>query len=120
MANLTTKLNLAGLIHARMQKKGKSGKMIDCIIIPIKENHLFIGEKGLYLDLSHHEIKNAKEGQEDSHLVKQNLPKEVYDIMSEEERKALPILGNTRTWSSFGNEPELSKDIIDEDDDLPF
>nr|DAQ90021.1 MAG TPA: hypothetical protein [Caudoviricetes sp.] len=119
MANLSTKLNLAGLIHARMNKKGKDGNMVDCLIIPIKENHLFIGEKGLYLDLSHFEIKNPKEGQEDSHLVKQSLPKEVYEAMSKEEQEKLPILGNTRTWGSNSNEPELAQPI-DEDDDLPF
>ncbi len=118
MSNLNTKLNLAGLKHSRMNMKGKSG-MIDCLIIPINENHLFIGEKGLYLDLSHFEIKNPTATQTDSHLVKQSLPKEVYEVMSEEQRRALPVIGNTRTWSGNNNEPELSA-TIEETDDLPF
>lgn len=88
MSNFTTKLNLAGLKHSRKLLKGESGQ-IDCLIIPIKENQLFIGEKGLYLDLQHHEIKNPVEGQTDSHLVKQSLPKEVYDKMSDDERRAM-------------------------------
>jgi len=118
MANLSTKLNLAGLKHSRMEMKGKSG-MIDCLIIPINENHLFKGEKGLYLDLSHFEITNPAADQKDSHLVKQSLPKEIYDAMTDEEKKALPILGNTRTWGGNSNEPALSQPQ-QEGDDLPF
>lgn len=118
MSNLSTKLNLAGLKHSRKLLTGQSGQ-IDCLIIPIKENHLFIGEKGLYLDLSHFEIKNPAADQKDSHLVKQSLPKEVYDAMSEDERKALPVLGNTRTWDNTLNEA-LLQDPIGEEDSLPF
>lgn len=118
MSNFTTKLNLAGLKHSRKLLKGESGQ-IDCLIIPIKENQLFIGEKGLYLDLQHHEIKNPVEGQTDSHLVKQSLPKEVYDKMSDDERRAMPILGNSKTWTPQSNEAQLAEPQ-DEDDDLPF
>lgn len=119
MSNLTTKLNLAGLKHSRKLINGKSGQ-IDCLIIPIKENHLFIGEKGgLYLDLQHHEIKKPKEKQTDSHLVKQSLPKDVYEKMTDQERQEKPILGSSRTWTSHSNEPQLS-DAQNEDDDLPF
>ena len=118
MANLSTKLNLAGLKHSRKLMKGQSGE-IDCLIIPIKENNLFIGEKGLYLDLAHHEIKNPAKDQTDSHLVKQNLPKEIYEAMSEDERRSMPVLGNSRIWEFKSNEPELSEPQ-DEEDDLPF
>lgn len=118
MSNFTTKLNLAGLKHSRKLMKGQSGE-IDCLIIPIHENNLFIGEKGLYLDLQHHEIKNPVDGQTDSHLVKQSLPKEVYEKMSEEERRAMPILGNSRTWAPQSNEPKLAEPQ-NEEDDLPF
>lgn len=118
MSNLTTKLNLAGLKHSRKLMNGKSGQ-IDCLIIPINENHLFIGEKGLYLDLKHYEIKKPKEGQTDSHLVKQSLPSEIYEKLTEQEKEAMPILGNTRTWTPQSNEPQLAEPQS-EDDDLPF
>ena len=118
MANLSTKLNLAGLKHSRKLMNGQSG-LIDCLIIPINENNLYIGEKGLYLDLQHYEIKNPKEGQTDSHLVKQSLPSEVYEKMNDEEKQGLPILGNTRTWIPQSNEPQLVAPQS-EDDDLPF
>ena len=119
MSNLTSKINLTGLKPSRKLINGKSGQ-IDCLVIPIKENHLFIGEKGgLYLDLQHHEIKNPKKDQNDSHLVKQSLPKEVYEKMTDQEKQEMPILGNSRTWTSQSNEPQLSE-AQNEEDDLPF
>ena len=118
MANLSTKLNIAGLKHSRKLMKGQSGE-IDCLIIPIKENNLFIGEKGLYLDLAHHEIKNPAKDQTDSHLVKQNLPKEIYEAMSDEERRAMPVLGNSRIWEFNSNEPKLEEQTP-EDEELPY
>ena len=118
MANFSTKINLAGLTHTRKILKGKSGD-IDCLIIPINENNLYKGEKGLYLDLTHIEIKNPAEGQTDSHLVKQNLPKEVYEKLNDDEKKALPILGNSRIWTPQSNEATLAQPI-GEFEDLPF
>ena len=118
MSNFSTKLNLASLKHTRKLLKGTSGE-IDCLIIPINENNLFKGEKGLYLDLYHIELKNPKEGQANTHLVKQNLPKELYEKMSEEAKMAMPILGNSTVWVPTSNETPLA-DPINEEDDLPF
>ena len=121
MGNISTKLNLAGLKHSRMNMKGQSG-MIDCIIIPIEANRLFKGEKGLYLDLTHIEIKDRSKqatDQKDTHLIKQSFAKEVYEAMSEEERKSYPILGNSIVWGQNSNEPNLAPPI-EEGDDLPF
>lgn len=121
MSNITTKLNLSGLKCVIQKKKGKSGD-IDCLVIPIDQNHLFRGEKGVYLDLTHIPLKNQRENSKDTHLVKQQLPKDVYNSMSEDERKEMPILGNTVVWgssgNSVGNAPEPEE--IDESDDLPF
>ena len=39
--------------------------------------------------------------------------------MSDEEKQSMPILGNSRTWSSQSNEAQLAQPQ-DEDDDLPF
>jgi hypothetical protein len=119
MNNLSTKLNLAALKHTRKLLKGASGE-IDCLIIPIKENNLFIGDKGLYLDLNHFPIKNPAEGQKDSHLVKQSLPKELLDKMSDDEKKAMPILGNTKEWGSTGSSEAQLAPPIGEMDQLPF
>ncbi len=118
MSNFSTKLNLAALKHSRRMIKGQSGE-IDCLIIPINENNLYKGEKGLYLDLYHIELKNPAEGQNNTHLVKQNLPKEIYEQMTEEAKKAMPILGNSIVWVPQSNEAPLA-DTTSEEDDLPF
>ncbi len=118
MSNFSTKLNLAVLKHSRRIIKGQSGDL-DCIIIPIDANNLYKGEKGLYLDLYHIQLKNPAEGQSNTHLVKQNLPKELYETMSEEEKRAMPILGSSTVWISKSNEAELAEPS-GEDDDLPF
>lgn len=120
MGNISTKLNLAGLKHTRKKLKAQSGE-VDCIIIPVDQNHLYKGEKGLYLDLTHIELKNRRFDSKDTHLVKQSLPKEVYNKMSEEEKKATPILGNSILWaSSFSSNESALSDPIGDDDDLPF
>ena len=118
MSNFSTKLNLASLKHTRKLLKAKSGE-IDCLIIPINENNLFKGEKGLYLDLYHIQLKNPKEGQTNTHLVKQNLPKELYEKMTDEQKKEMPIIGSSTVWVPTSNEAELAEPIDDEDD-LPF
>lgn len=118
MSNFSTKLNLAALKHSRKLMKGQSGE-IDCLIIPINQNNLFLGEKGLYLDLYHIELKNPKEGQTNTHLVKQNLPKELYETMSDDEKMAMPILGSSKVWVPTSNEAALV-DAQAEDDDIPF
>lgn len=119
MGNISIKLNLAGLVHATRIEKGQSGEQ-ECLIIPIAKNNLFKGEKGLYLDLTAIELKNPSATQKDTHLIKQSLPKDVYEKMSDEEKKATPILGNAILWGDTSrNEPELSKPVND-GDDLPW
>ncbi len=122
MTNLSTKINLATLVHARMEMKGKDGSVVDGIFIPLKKNHLFISEKGgLYLDINHFPIKNPAKGQTDTHLVKQSFPSEFMDTLSDEEKKKLPIIGNTREWGSGGRqEVAVSSNAITQDDSLPF
>lgn len=121
MSNISIKVNLAGLIHATRVEKGKSGEQ-ECIIIPIKQNNLHKGEKGLYLDLTAFEIKDRSKmdaDRKDTHLVKQSLPDEIYKSLTEEQKKAIPIIGNAIVWSGQGNEPELNQPTP-EGDDLPF
>lgn len=120
MGNISIKLNLAGLTHAVRMEKGQSGEQ-ECIIIPIAKNNLFKGEKGLYIDLTAIEIKDRSKfsaDQKDTHLLKQNMPKEIYEKMTEDEKKALPILGNAILWGGSSEAP-LQQPTA-EGDDLPF
>jgi hypothetical protein len=123
MGNISIKLNLEGLKHVKQTKKGKDGKDILCLVIPIEANHLYAGAKGTYLDLQGFEIRNPKEGSKDTHLVKQSLPKEVYGAMSEQERNSTPILGNLIVWGGQSQSQAVEvvqAEVIGEHDDLPF
>lgn len=99
MANISIKLNLKQLKHVEKEITGKGGKKVKCLIIPIVENRIYEGEKGSYLDITAIEIKNKTGDSKDTHLLKQNFAKEVYEKMTDEEKKAEPILGNAILWS---------------------
>ena len=120
MSNISGKLNLMQLKAAIRKMNGANGP-IDCIVIPIEANHLFRGEQGVYLDLIAFESKTKNEKIKDTHLVKQSLPKEVLELMSDEERKSQPIIGNLRVWGEYQESaPQSDMTVGDEKDDLPF
>lgn len=116
----TAKLNLRQLTHSLMTTP-KGSKVI---VIPIAENNLYEGEKGLYLDLVAFEKKEVKEG-EDTHLLKQSFSKEKLSAMTDEQKRALPILGNARISSGGQRSEAEPKDanngaVAAGIDDLPF
>ncbi len=122
MGNISTKINLAGLKNAAIITSGKN-KDVECILIPINQNHLFKSDKGaVYLDLQGFEYKSTKADSKDTHLVKQSLPKEIFSAMSDEEKKAMPILGNHIVWgeSGGGARTEAGAVTVADPDDLPF
>ena len=120
-----TKLNLAILKHKVLELKGKSG-MVKGIFIPIEANHLYHSvEKGnVYLDLVGFDITKPAEGQKDTHLVKQSFSKEIREKMTEEEKKAVPVIGNHTVLGSGGSAaaPQTMDDPLDSGDmdELPF
>ena len=120
MSNISGKLNLMQLKAAIRRMDGKSGP-IDCVVIPIEANHLFRGEQGIYLDLIAFESKTKNEKIKDTHLVKQSLPKEVLEKMSDDEKKTQPILGNLRVWGESQEQaPQSDMAVQDEISGLPF
>jgi len=121
MENFAVKINLTQLKSITKEFKGKKGK-VKCIVIPIKENNLFQGEKGIYLDLSGIALKNPKFPKQQTHLIKQNLPKEIYSALTDEQKKELPIIGNGLVFAHREPEQVASEVLgeIDTKDDLPF
>ena len=86
------KVNLAKLKHVIMEEQGQNGT-VKGLFLPIEANNLYMSEKGnVYLDLIAFDLTNPKDG--DTHIVKQSLPKDVREKMSEQELKDMPILGN--------------------------
>lgn len=93
------------------------------IFIPFEDNsEVYDGEKGVYLNLTVVEMKQP--GQYgDTHIVKGNKPEEEYKAMGEDERKALPILGQMRPLERKTVQqpaPQVQVERTEEDDDLPF
>lgn len=113
------KINLQSLIHTKMEVKGKSGQ-VKGIFIPLANNHLFEGEKGVYLDLVAFEMKEPKNGS--THIIKQSLPKDVREKMTDDQKKEMPIIGslNTESSSEAHNGDANGGKVASPDDDLPF
>lgn len=117
---ITVKLNLRQLKHALMTTK----KGAKAIVIPLIENNLFEGEKGIYLDIVgfDYEDKTGKQ-YPDTHLLKQSFSKDELSKMDEYTKKNIPILGNARV-SGFSSHdeslPNGSDEVVQEVDDLPF
>ena len=99
-----------------------------CVVIPIEDNYLFTSAdesgkpKAVYMDLSAWELKNPKF--EETHMIKQSLPKEVRENMSKEQLQAMPILGGLRALpntrgdaTATCNAPSVE---FDNTDDLSF
>jgi hypothetical protein len=59
----------------------------------IDKASLYKGAKGNYLTLQVIETPKSEYG---THMVKQVLSKEAYSALTEEQRKAIPILGNMK------------------------
>lgn len=114
---ITTSINLAALKHVVMKKKNQAGEEIDCLVIPIDQNHLFRGEKGLYLNLVGFDLKEKTEHK--THMIKQSFSKEHLEKLTEDERKALPIFGNHNAQHYASGEAALGP-VVNEEDDLPF
>jgi len=124
MSNISVKVNLRQLKSAIRTMKGASGD-VECLVIPIVQNHLVKGEKGIYLDMTGFELKEKKADRKDTHLIKQAFTKEVFDAMTDEQKKETPILGNMIVWGYQEPAPvnvELAPVENGEgtDEDLPF
>lgn len=113
-------LALPGAFVANIQ--GKTAKK-RCLCIPIEEAHLYEGEKGVYLSLGMWATKESKYG--DSHYLTLSLPKEVREAMTDEQKKAIPILGNVKVIEVPPRQLQEAVEIpapqsADDLDDLPF
>lgn len=122
MPNFNLKINLLRLEGAFVTGiKGKTGN-VPCLIVPMTRANLFNGEKGVYLDLAAFEMKEARYN--DTHIIKQSLPREVLDAMTDEQRRALPIIGQMRPKVSEVRSIDVSTvlpaDAVENAGDLPF
>lgn len=120
MGNISIKINLRQFKNVIKDMKRQDGTTVKCLVLPIEQNQFHVGEKGIYADLTAFEIKNKVGDTKDTYLVKQSFSKEVFDAMSDDDKKALPILGNAIVWSRQEPEPQTADISNEEIDDLPF
>lgn len=120
------KLDLKKLKNVFVKDIQGSTRTVQCLCIPIKDNRLFVSERGsVYLDLQASPLREMRYGQ--SHFVKPIVGKDNWKAMSEEERKAIPIVGSLNPIE-FVDEDSKSKNAQDvygnnnntEDDGMPF
>lgn len=117
-------LALSKLVHVRMKKKGKKGKKVDCLIIPIKANYLVEGKEGaVYMPISV-VIKPETDQHGQDGFVGQQADTKVWKAADKKEQKKindLPILGSIKNFGAGGgNAASGSAGEVGEDDDLPF
>lgn len=128
MTDFNGKLNLLKLKRAGVMQIPGRTEVLRCLVIPIEENNIFISTdennrpKAAYLDLTAWALKNPK--YEETHMIKQSLPKEVREKMTDEEKKAIPILGGLKPviFESQNAASSCAAPIAQtqNSDDLPF
>lgn len=100
-----------------------------CLVVPIEDNHLFesVNEDGspkaVYLDLNAFALREPK--YEQTHIVKQSLPKEVRESMTKEQLDAMPILGGMKPLVNPSANASTASNVpfaqpTEDDSDLPF
>lgn len=118
---------LSKLQHVLMKKKGKKGKEIKGIFIPIDQNCLVKGDEGaIYMNISII-TKSPQDQYGQNGFIAQNGNKK-WSEASEKDKakfKELPILGNIKDFEdSKGSSNDTSGKVSDteynEEDDLPF
>lgn len=129
MANFNAKLNLMKLSRAGIMQIQGRGEVLRCLVIPVEENHIFVSTdeqtnrpKAAYLDLTAWEMQNPK--YEETHMIKQSLSKEVREQMTDEQKKAMPILGGLKPVNFEAHNGASDCDApfaqVGDVDDLPF
>lgn len=123
MANYSIKADLLKLQGAFVTNiKGRTTTK-RCLCIPIEGSGLFLGEKGCYLNMTAIEMQNPQYS--DTHCIKVQFDKAVYERMTEQQRAAQPIMGGMHELRkkqqaavdlTTGSNPYM----VGSEEDLPF
>jgi hypothetical protein len=124
MSNFGIRIDLLKLQGAFLRNlQGKVTKR--CLIIPVDDcDSIFLGEKGCYLNMTAIEMENPQFN--DSHCIKGDLPKEKRETLTDEQKRALPIIGgmkplNPKPQPTMQVTGTLGQDAFaPNEDDLPF
>ena len=123
MANYSIKTDLLKLQGAFVTDiKGKTATK-RCVCIPIDESGLFLGKQGCYLNLTAIEMQNPRF--EDTHCLKVAYDKVIYERMTEEQKKAQPIVGGLhelkrKVQAAVDLNANSNPYMVNSEEDLPF
>ena len=92
MENFSVKINLALMNGVKTITSKKTNEKYVCI--PLSDNYIFEGRKGLYLNLTAYSY-DGKFGE--THFLKNRIPKDVYEKMSDEDKRNTKIIGSMST-----------------------
>lgn len=125
--NYQLKIDIKKLNRAFVyQIQGRTEK-VECLCIPVSE--FYHGKNGeLYCTIGITE-KQTVGTYGDTHFAKQQLEKEAYNRLSDEQKRAIPIIGNMQP-SKFANQSKIETvqdevvllpyETSQQTDDLPF
>ena len=124
MGNFSIKEDLLELKGAFITNfKGRTATK-RCLVIPVEDSGLYVGEKGVYLNLTAIEMENPKF--KETHCIKQSLDREIYETLTEEQRQSLPIIGGMKPLERKPS-PQMNVNstfdgaqAVENEDDLPF
>lgn len=115
---------LAGVGKVNLKKS--NGESIECIAIPVKQNHINQSNNGdYYLNMVGWESDKLKDGK--THLIKLSMPEEARKLMTQDEINSLPILGDMKNMEpkkkeleTYSESTTVEIEVGDKGDDLPF
>ncbi|RQO79172.1 hypothetical protein DBR40_05485 [Pedobacter sp. KBW01] len=124
---LSGSVALTKLTHVIMDKKGKDGQMVKCIVIPIEANGLETKDKAVYLGIRA-TVKDETDQYGQNGFISKTVKRdkkwsEMSDTEKEAEKALTPILGNLKDFAISGNNDAAgaaAPGVVAEDDDLPF
>lgn len=121
--NYELSVNISALSGAFVTNLKGRTETKQCICIPISDAHLYRSPKtdAVYLNIRAFEPRTPSENS--SHYLKQDLPKEYRETLTEEQRRQTPIIGHMKV-SQYGYQEathQVSNDMqAASDNDLPF
>ena len=126
--NLSITINIANIRGAVVRNIQGKNQAMPCVVIPIDKDTMFVGEKGVYIDLVAFPIKEEYiRGESDNrtHSIKQSFSREYRDKLSDAERKELPYIGNVSVLKRQSITDKVAEQtpltiMNDSDDELSF
>lgn len=122
MSNWNVRVNLLKVKGASLVNLKGNTATKQCIVIPVEDAALYVGDKGVYMDMVAWEHKDQKF--EDTHYLKPSVKKELWDTLTDEQKRAYDICGGMKPKQNQTNPVQASGTIDMNADgvvsDLPF